>query len=215
MISYPKTPLPTSSGSSLQQGNASTESSWSRFLINLVGTSFRILDADDQDGHLCRRSLIEPGRWRAPARSSWSPFFIHKSWQSSKCLKNRQNRAQSLISERFSADVTPDVSQRYSRVKQRCSVLRLGVRVLGRWAPGAIFNGGQAVSPCRLLLYWFQRRPHPQISSSGVLSCTKKGSTFFFWCGKQRTTDYFQRQIDGRLKTRHLIFWIEIFLRSK
>ena len=34
-VKYPKTPLPTSSGSSLQQGKASTESSWSRFFINL------------------------------------------------------------------------------------------------------------------------------------------------------------------------------------
>ena len=28
---------------------------------------------------LCLRSLIDPGRWRAPARSSWSPFFINNS----------------------------------------------------------------------------------------------------------------------------------------
>ena len=81
VMSHPKTPLPTSSGSSLQQGKASTESSWTRFLINLVEN---IGDDDDDhddhaDDHLCRRSLIDPGRWRAPARSSWSPFFIHKS----------------------------------------------------------------------------------------------------------------------------------------
>ena len=180
MISHPKTPLPTSSGSSLQQGKASTESSWTRFLINLVVISIRILrsaseycdqhqtieisinilwssseywdqhqnvvisikilrssseywdqqenivisirilrsaseywdqqenisismtilDDDDHNVDLCRRSLIDPGRWRAPARSSWSPFFIHNS-QTSKCPKNPSNWTQSLGSQMF------------------------------------------------------------------------------------------------------------------
>ena len=39
---------------------------------------------DHEYDHLCLRSLIEPGRWRAPARSSWSPFFINKN-STSKC----------------------------------------------------------------------------------------------------------------------------------
>ena len=157
VMSHPKTPLPTSSGSSLQQGKASTESSWTRFLINLVEN---IEDDDDADDHLCRRSLIDPGRWRAPARSSWSPFFIHKSGAQDGLKKS----------------ATPDKILGPTNLFSRChnsALLRFDtlcalVGLLGTrsMAPGAIFNGGWPTQASAGPLYWFQRRPHPKIPPS-------------------------------------------------
>ena len=55
-----------------------------RFLIAMM-MKIMMTDSGDVGGEnvdivdLCLRSLIDPGRWRAPARSSWSPFFINNS----------------------------------------------------------------------------------------------------------------------------------------
>ena len=55
-----------------------------RFLIAMMMKKM-MTDSGDVGGEnveivdLCLRSLIDPGRWRAPARSSWSPFFINNS----------------------------------------------------------------------------------------------------------------------------------------
>ena len=46
---------------------------------------------------LCLRSLIDPGRWRAPARSSWSPFFINNS-ETTKAPKIHPPADRSLVS---------------------------------------------------------------------------------------------------------------------
>ena len=56
---------------------------------------------------LCLRSLIDPGRWRAPARSSWSPFFINNS-EITKAPKIQPSPQKSCLYKDVSGDITPD-----------------------------------------------------------------------------------------------------------
>ena len=83
-------------------------------------------DIGDEDDHLCRRSLIDPGRWRAPALSSWSPFFIHNS-RTSKCPQKIRKTGHTVFQSK---------SLRVWTVFQRKTGLTrfgvLGVGVLGR-----------------------------------------------------------------------------------
>ena len=55
---------------------------------------------------LCLRSLIDPGRWRAPARSSWSPFFINNS-ETTKAPKIHPSSQKSWLFKDVSGDITP------------------------------------------------------------------------------------------------------------
>ena len=56
---------------------------------------------------LCLRSLIDPGRWRAPARSSWSPFFINNS-ETTKAPKIHPSPQKSCLYKDVSGNITPD-----------------------------------------------------------------------------------------------------------
>ena len=57
--------------------------------------------------NLCLRSLIDPGRWRAPARSSWSPFFINNS-ETTKAPKIHPSLQKSWLFKDDSGDITLD-----------------------------------------------------------------------------------------------------------
>ena len=87
---------------------------------------------------LCLRSLIDPGRWRAPARSSWSPFFINNS-ETTKAPKIHPSSQKSWLFKDVSGDITPG-SGPLSRFPQtKWSVLKRWVLVRD-WALEAIFK---------------------------------------------------------------------------
>ena len=83
-----------------------------RFLIAMM-MKIMMTDSGDVGGEnvdivdLCLRSLIDPGRWRAPARSSWSPFFINNS-ETTKAPKIHPSLQKSWLFKDDSGDITPD-----------------------------------------------------------------------------------------------------------
>ena len=83
-----------------------------RFLIammmKMMMTDSGSVGGDDFDiVDLCLRSLIDPGRWRAPARSSWSPFFINNS-ETTKAPKIHPSPQKSCLYKDVSGNITPD-----------------------------------------------------------------------------------------------------------